>query len=125
MRAIGPTTPIKANGPTEEGKCPVAGIRPGVGLRPQIPLKCAGTRIEPPPSLPIPPAEQHAAIAAASPPLEPPGVRLEIPRTVRPSVKRAMGLPRHQKFRNRRVSENDGARLLSTGKPAARPLDGM
>src|SRR6478736_2178049 len=40
-----------------------------------MPLKCAGTRIDPPPSLPIPPAEQHDAIAAASPPLEPPGVR--------------------------------------------------
>ena len=75
MRAIGPTTPSNANGPTEGGKCPVAGIRPGVGFSPQMPLKCAGTRIEPPPSLPIPPAEQHAAIAAASPPLEPPGVR--------------------------------------------------
>src|SRR5580704_17405625 len=32
-------------------------------------------RIDPPPSLPTPPAEQPAAIAAASPPLEPPGVR--------------------------------------------------
>src|SRR5689334_14723712 len=74
VRAIGPTTPIKAKGPTEAGKCPVAGTRPGVGLRPQIPLKCAGTRIDPPPSLPMPPAEQQAAIAAASPPLDPPGV---------------------------------------------------
>ena len=36
-----------------------------------MPLKCAGTRIEPPPSLPMPPAEQQEAIAAASPPLEP------------------------------------------------------
>src|SRR5580704_15410412 len=73
--AIGPTTPSNANGPTEVGKCPVAGMRPGVGFRPQIPLKCAGTRIEPPPSLPTPPAEHPAAIAAASPPLEPPAVR--------------------------------------------------
>jgi len=46
-----------------------------VGFKPQIPVKCAGTRIDPPPSLPIPPAEQHDEIAAASPPLEPPGVR--------------------------------------------------
>ena len=75
VRAIGPTTPIIAKGPTEFGKCPVAGIRPGVGFRPHIPVKCAGTRIEPPPSLPTPPAEQQAAIAAASPPLEPPAVR--------------------------------------------------
>ncbi len=75
VRAIGPTTPSSANGPTDAGKCPVAGTRPGVGFRPQMPLKCAGTRIDPPPSLPMPPAEQPAAIAAASPPLEPPGVR--------------------------------------------------
>src|SRR5580700_5620448 len=75
VRAIGPTTPIKAKGPTEVGKCPVAGMRPGVGFSPQIPLKCAGTRIEPPPSLPTPPAEHPAAIAAASPPLDPPAVR--------------------------------------------------
>src|SRR5207249_2562743 len=53
-------------------RSPVAGTRPGVGFSPQIPQKCAGTRIEPPPSLPTPPAEQPAAIAAASPPLEPP-----------------------------------------------------
>jgi hypothetical protein len=49
-------------------------MRPGVGLSPQMPLKCAGTRMEPPPSLPTPAAEQPAAIAADSPPLEPPGV---------------------------------------------------
>ena len=40
-----------------------------------MPLKCAGTRIEPPPSLPTPAADMPEAIAAASPPLEPPGVR--------------------------------------------------
>ena len=50
-------------------------MRPGVGFSPAMPQKCAGMRMEPPPSLPIPPAEQNAAMAAASPPLEPPGVR--------------------------------------------------
>ena len=40
-----------------------------------MPLKCAGTRIDPPPSLPTPPADRPAAMAAASPPLDPPGVR--------------------------------------------------
>src|SRR5579864_1769905 len=75
VRAIGPTTPNRANGPTDCGKCPVAGMRPGVGFSPQIPQKCAGTRIEPPPSLPTPPAEHPEAIAAASPPLDPPAVR--------------------------------------------------
>src|SRR4029077_10364467 len=47
-------------------------MRPGVGFSPQMPQKWAGTRIEPPPSLPTPPAEQPEAIAAASPPLDPP-----------------------------------------------------
>src|SRR5579872_5747834 len=75
VRAIGPTTPIRANGPQDSGKCPVEGMRPGVGFRPQMPLKCAGMRIEPPPSLPTPPADIPEAIAAASPPLDPPGVR--------------------------------------------------
>src|SRR5205823_7458908 len=73
--AIGPTTPRSGKGPTDWGKCPVAGMRPGVGFNPQIPQKCAGTRIEPPPSLPAPPAEHPEAIAAASPPLEPPAAR--------------------------------------------------
>src|SRR5438270_2168540 len=72
VRAIGPTTPIHAKAPTPAGKCPVAGILPGVGFSPHMPQKCAGTRMEPPPSLPTPPMEHPDAIAAASPPLEPP-----------------------------------------------------
>src|SRR5215469_9517207 len=50
-------------------------MRPGVGLRPQMPQKCAGTRIDPPPSLPTPPATHLEAMAAASPPLDPPAER--------------------------------------------------
>src|SRR5579863_9844364 len=50
-------------------------MRPGVGFNAQIPQKCAGTRTDPPPSLPTPPIEQPAAIAAASPPLDPPADR--------------------------------------------------
>src|SRR3972149_2517354 len=46
---------------------------PGVGFKPQMPLKCAGTRMDPAPSVPRPAAEPPAAIAAASPPLDPPG----------------------------------------------------
>src|SRR5271170_7214493 len=40
-----------------------------------MPQKSAGTRIDPPPSLPTPPAVQPDAIAAASPPLDPPDDR--------------------------------------------------
>src|SRR5436309_1870024 len=72
---MGPTTPIQEKAPAPGGKCPVAGMRPGVGFSPQIPQKCAGSRIDPPPSLPTPPAEHPDAIAADSPPLDPPGVR--------------------------------------------------
>ena len=41
-----------------------------------MPQKLAGTRTDPPPSLPRPASEHPAAIAAASPPLEPPAVRV-------------------------------------------------
>ena len=107
VRAMGPTTPSRANGPTDAGKCPVAGMRPGVGLSPQIPLKCAGTRMEPPPSLPTPPAEHPLAMAAASPPLDPPGVRDKIPRIVGTSVKQIVSLPSHQEFGGIGGSQND------------------
>ncbi|MCX6630191.1 MAG: hypothetical protein NTW28_21445 [Candidatus Solibacter sp.] len=75
MRAIGPTTVTSPTGQPSDGVCPVPGIRPGVGFSPATPQKCAGTRMDPPPSLATPPAEHIAAIAAASPPLDPPGVR--------------------------------------------------
>ena len=45
-------------------------------MSPKIPQYEAGTLIEPPESLPIPIGESNAAIAAASPPLDPPGVRV-------------------------------------------------
>src|SRR5262249_39701665 len=70
VRAMGPTTPIQPKELLPGGKCPVAGIRPGGGLSPQMPQKRAGARTEPPPALPIPPKEQPDAEAAASPPPE-------------------------------------------------------
>src|SRR5208282_3129735 len=63
------------NGPTHGGRCPRPGIRPGVGFSEQMPVKCAGPRTDPPPSLPNPAADIPAAMAADSPPLDPPGVR--------------------------------------------------
>src|SRR5437660_1996544 len=68
MHAPSETTPVAA------GVCPAIGTRPLVGFNPAMPQKCAGTRIDPERSLPIPAGERHAEIAAASPPLEPPGV---------------------------------------------------
>ena len=52
----------------------VVGQQANVGLWPNTPQKCAGTRIEPPMSLPISNPVSPAASAAADPPEEPPGV---------------------------------------------------
>src|SRR5205814_1165620 len=83
-RASGPTTCTRPcnvtsfgrKGSSNEGagSWPVDGTRPAVGRRAKIPVQCAGHRTDPPKSVPRPRGEQCAAIAAASPPLEPPGV---------------------------------------------------
>src|SRR5258708_16774297 len=73
--AMGQILQGRENGPTHGGRWPSPGIGPGVGLRAQIPVKCAGSRTDPPLSLPKPPADRPAAIAADSPPLDPPAVR--------------------------------------------------
>ena len=46
-----------------------------VGLMPKMPAKDDGMRIEPPPSPPCASGPSPAAIWAAAPPLDPPGVR--------------------------------------------------
>ena len=74
VRAMGPIAPSVEKGPTHAGRCPAPGIRPGVGFSAQMPVKCAGSRTDPPLSLPSPPADIPAAIAEDSPPLEPPAV---------------------------------------------------
>jgi len=57
VRAMGPMAPRIWNGPTHGGKCPRPGIRPGVGLSEQIPVKCAAHATHPPLSLPNPAAD--------------------------------------------------------------------
>ena len=56
------------------GQCPVIGTRPWVALNPTIPVCAAGPRTEMDRSLPSPSGDMPAAIAADSPPLDPPGV---------------------------------------------------
>ena len=53
----------------------MTGIRPAVGLSEASPQKWAGRRTLAPESVPSPHGDSSAAIAAASPPLLPPGVR--------------------------------------------------
>src|SRR5579862_3422516 len=50
-------------------------MRPSDVLSPKAPVKLAGIRIEPPPSLAVTNGSTAPASAAAEPPLDPPGVR--------------------------------------------------
>jgi len=72
-RAIGPWTASswKANGALWP---PPDGTRPRDGFSAMTPQQAAGQRSDPAPSLPIPSGTMPDATAAASPPLEPPGV---------------------------------------------------
>ncbi len=76
-RAIGPTTDVSwIPIPASMGSTDVApGMRPRVGLRVVTPQHWAGQRRDPSPSLPSPRGDIPVARAAASPPLEAPGVR--------------------------------------------------
>jgi hypothetical protein len=74
-RAIGPICHSASIQPPAGGKWPVRGRRPEVGLMAAHPQKAAGRRTLPAQSLPRPSGEPQAEISAASPPLDPPGVR--------------------------------------------------
>jgi hypothetical protein len=71
VRAWGPAWSNKA----EIGTHARVEYRPVVGLKPTIPQNAAGTRIDPSVSSAIPNGASRAAIAAAVPPLLPPGIR--------------------------------------------------
>ena len=67
-----------ASGPTvstdvASGKTPSSGMRPWVTLSPKHPHSAAGTRTEPPVSVPMATGVMPAATAAAEPPEDPPG----------------------------------------------------
>jgi hypothetical protein len=55
---------------------PANGTRPEVGRSAATPLATAGTRSDPPRSLPSASGAMPVATATASPPLDPPGVRV-------------------------------------------------
>ena len=57
-----------------QGKWPVSGTRPAVGLRPAMPQAWAGWRMLPPESEPSPRGDPPAAMMAASPLLLPQGL---------------------------------------------------
>ncbi|MNE58613.1 hypothetical protein D3C80_1536540 [compost metagenome] len=71
---------LAANGPTQSrlvraGITPLRLTRPNVGLSPNTPQQQAGTRTEPPVSVPKLKSARPAATAAAEPLDEPPGMR--------------------------------------------------
>src|SRR3954453_20769111 len=87
-------------------------MRPKLGFMPTSPLKAAGMRIEPPPSLAVENGTMPQATAAAEPPLDPPGVRV-----------RSQGLRvvPHALVCVNAVMPNSGDAVLPTGTaPAAR-----
>ena len=69
----GPTCMYRSS---TSGQWPVSGMRPWVAFSPTRPQWLAGWRIDPPTSLPIPRGDMPLDTAAASPPLEPPVVRV-------------------------------------------------
>ena len=85
-------------------------MRPGVVFNPAIPQKCAGMRIDPPPSLPMPPAEQKDAIAAASPPLGSARCPVEVPRIVGAAGDQIIRFIVRQELGRVGLAQNDGAR---------------
>ncbi len=61
-------------GSLRQGKCPLLATMPALGLWAKRPQKAAGTRIDPPMSLPSSAPVRPAATAAAPPPVLPPAV---------------------------------------------------
>ena len=72
-----------------------------------MPVKCAGTRTEPPLSDPSPAADMPAAIAADSPPLEPPGDRSRSHGFRSAAVQQIVGLVGHQEFGTVGCAQNE------------------
>jgi hypothetical protein len=72
LRAMGPTVSMLLL----TGSTPLFDTNPNVGRRPVTPQKPAGTRTEPPVSVPSAASTISSATATAEPPLEPPGMQV-------------------------------------------------
>ena len=71
--ARGPTQPRRCSCPPIAPTNPSAGFLNVVGLKPYTPQNAAGTRTDPPMSVPTPRREDRVAMEAPSPPDDPPG----------------------------------------------------
>ena len=75
-----------------------------------MPQKCAGTRIEPPPSLPTPPAEKYCRDRGRFTSARSAGCAIEIPWVVRSAGDVVVALPDRKKFRAVRFAQDNAAR---------------
>ena len=73
-RTVRVKTCSQSRPPANSSCCGPTGTQPRLGFRPTSPHAAAGTRIEPPESVPCAIGTMPEATAAAAPPLEPPGV---------------------------------------------------
>ena len=80
-------------------------IRPLVGLSPTIPQQLAGIRIDPPPSEPCASGTSPADTADADPPLEPPAIRVGVPRGHRRRCALGLGVAGRAELRRARLAQ--------------------
>ena len=91
---------------------PSRAMMPLVGLSPYRPVKAAGMRAEPPPSEAVASGVMPAAMAAAEPPLEPPGDH---------SAAHGFTVSPYKRFAVNPSKQNSGTLVLPMGMaPAAR-----
>ena len=110
VRAMGPIAPRIENGPTHGGRWPRPGMRPGVGLSEQMPVKCAGTRTEPPLSLPSPAADMPAAMRRRLASARSARRALQVPWIRRAPVQQIRRFVRHQELRAIGRAQNQRSR---------------
>ena len=74
-RTVRVSTCSQSSPPASSSRCGPTGTQPRLGFNPTRPHTAAGTRMEPPESVPCAIGTSPAATAAAAPPLDPPGLR--------------------------------------------------
>ena len=89
-----------------------------------MPVSAAGCRTEPPVSLPSPTGASPAATAAAEPPLDPPGVRLVVPRIARGEERRVLGGRAHRELVHVRLADDRPRRRRGSAASRSRRTAG-
>ena len=109
VRAIGPTAPRSEKGPEQGGRWPSAEMRPGVGLRAQMPVAWAGVRTEPPPSRAEARCRETGGDGGGLASAGAAGGVGKVPRVVGAAVEEVVGLVGHQELGAVGDAEDDGS----------------